>query len=257
MLDFVKPMVAALAMPLSVALLFFLMGLLLRLLSRRLLASGAFALALLLALGSSWAPLADRLLAPLEQVYDPVSVDAVDQEVAAIIVLGGGWDPDASWPATSRLGESSSQRLIEGLRLLAAFPEATLIVSGGSRYDQEGSVRGYALAIAELGVEVQHLLVLDAPVDTAQEAYAVRETFPEGLEGRLVFLVTSASHMPRAVQHFQRVGLDPIAAPAHFLTGRSYANPLSYWLPSSNHLRKTERAIYEYLGLWALEWDHR
>ena len=71
------------------------------------------------------------------------------------------------------------------------------------------------------------------------------------------FRVTSASHMRRAVRHFERAGLQPIPAPTGFKTGGDRLNTPSYWLPSAGNLRKTERAVYETLGLWALEWDHR
>ena len=56
-------------------------------------------------------------------------------------------------------------------------------------------------------------------------------------------LVTSASHMARSAQHFERVGLAPIASPTHVLTGRGRPARLSYWVPSSDALRKTERAV--------------
>lgn len=252
-----KTLVAALAMPLPAALLLAAVGVLLWLLGRRGLARYVLVMALFLPLLAAWAPVADRLLAPLEHRYAPVAVaDFAGDEVAAIVVLGGGWDPESSWPATTRLGESSGQRLTEGLRLFAAFPEAQLVVSGGSRHADQGSARGYELALQELGVLVSWLWVLGTPVDTAQEAYAVRAHLPELLDGQRFFLVTSASHMPRAVRHFQAVGLEPVPAPAHFLTGRTYANPLHYWVPSAQHLRKTERAIYEYLGLLAWRLDH-
>ncbi|WP_237251727.1 ElyC/SanA/YdcF family protein [Thioalkalivibrio nitratireducens] len=77
--------------------------------------------------------------------------------------------------------------------------------------------QGYAQAAQALGVPAERLAVLDTPTDTAQEAYAVREFL--GTEARFV-LVTSASYMPRAVRHFERVGLAPIASPTHYLTGR-------------------------------------
>ena len=176
-------------------------------------------------------------------------------DIAAVVVLGAGWEPEAEWPAGTRLGDSSVHRLMEGLRLLQGLPEAQLVVSGASRRANEPPVAlGYAAAAQELGVPAERIVALDTPTDTAQEAYAVRDML--GTEARFV-LVTSASHMPRSVRHFERAGLSPIAAPAHYLTGRDGPRRIRYWVPSSDALRKTERAVYEYLGLRALEWDHR
>jgi uncharacterized SAM-binding protein YcdF (DUF218 family) len=142
---------------------------------------------------------------------------------------------------------------MEGLRLLEALPEARLVVSGASRdADRTPVALGYAEAARALGVNPARIVVLDTPVDTAREAYAVREALGAGAR---FLLVTSASHMPRSVRHFERVGLKPIPAPTHFRTGGG-ADRLSYWVPSAGNLGKTERAVYEYLGLLALEWDH-
>ena len=140
------------------------------------------------------------------------------------------------------------------MRLLRALPEARLIVSGGSwSADRAPVAQGYAQAARELGVPAERILTLDTPLDTAQEAYAVKAALGAGL--RLV-LVTSAAHMPRAMRHFQRVGLDPIPAPTQHLTGRSKRNSLLSWLPSSGDLGKTERAWHEYLGLLAVGLEH-
>ena len=98
------------------------------------------------------------------------------------------------------------------------------------------------------------IVVLDTPVDTAQEAYAVRDVLADG---ERLFLVTSASHMRRAVRHFERAGLTPIPAPTGFKTGSEGVRTLSYWLPSAGNLSKTERAVHETLGRLALELDHR
>ncbi|AGA32432.1 protein of unknown function DUF218 [Thioalkalivibrio nitratireducens DSM 14787] len=54
-------------------------------------------------------------------------------DIAAVVVLGAGWEPEADWPAGTRLSDSSVHRLMEGLRLLEALPEGQLVVSGGSR----------------------------------------------------------------------------------------------------------------------------
>jgi len=249
-----KSLVATLFMPLPVALLLVLLGAWIT--TRGLRRTGWITVCagfLLLAL-SAWSPVADRLLEPLEQQYAPLlAVDTLDN-ITAVVVLGAGWEPEADWPASSRLNTSSVHRLMEGLRLLQALPDATLVVTGGSRRAGELPIaQGYAMAAQALGVPADRIVMLDTPTDTAQEAYAVREWL--GTESRFV-LVTSASHTPRSMQHFQRVGLTPIPSPTHYLTGRNGPDRLRYWIPSAQHLYKTERAVYEYLGLWALEWDH-
>jgi len=61
-----------------------------------------------------------------------------------------------------------------------------------------------------------------------------------GTEARSL-LVTSASHMRRAVRHFERVGLEPIPAPTGFKTGSARVRTLGYWVPSAGNPRKTQR----------------
>ncbi len=248
-----KGLVSALAMPLPMALGLAVVGLVG--LGRRFLGRLLVALALVVVVGASWVPVADRLLAPLEATYAPVFEVADPGVYAAVVVLGAGWEPDANWPAPARLNESAALRLMEGLRLLQTLPQAQLVVTGASRRAGEAPVaQGYAAAARAMGVAPERIVVLDTPTDTALEAYAVREAL--GAHEPFL-LVTSAAHMRRAVAHFERAGLTPSPAPTHFLSGRGRPAQFSYWVPSAENLRKTERAIYEYLGLWALELDHR
>ncbi|MCG5497806.1 ElyC/SanA/YdcF family protein [Ectothiorhodospira variabilis] len=254
MLDTLKPLTAALIMPLPLAASLTLLGVLAWWIGRRCIARTLVITAILGLLLASWGPVSEGLLSPLESRHPPLSDTASLEGVTAVVVLGGGWNPDGPGPASMRLSESSAQRLLEGVRLVQALPQARLLVSGASRDpDREPVAAGYSQAAAELGVTASRVVMLDTPVDTAQEAYAVREVLAPG--ERFV-LVTSASHMPRAVLHFQRAGLEPIPAPTRFKTGDRSGSPLRFWLPSAQHLRKTERALYEYMGLMALELDH-
>ncbi len=254
MLDIIKPLFAAFLMPLPLAALLALLGVLFWGMGRRLAGRILVITALSGLLLAAWGPVAEGLLAPLESRYPPISDTASLQGVTAVVVLGGGWHPDGPGPASMRLNESSAQRLMEGVRLVRTLPEARMLVSGGSRDpDRQPVAIGYAQAAQELGVAASRLVVLDTPVDTAQEAYAVRDVLAPG---ERFLLVTSASHMPRSMLHFQRAGLEPIAAPTRFKTGDRSGSQLHFWLPSAQHLRKTERALYEYMGLLALELDH-
>ncbi|MEY6432350.1 ElyC/SanA/YdcF family protein [Thioalkalicoccus limnaeus] len=248
----VKGLAAALLMPFPVALGLVTVGVALRALRNRGRVLGGWLViagALLLVL-ASWQPVADALLSPLEERYPPLTDPARVSDVTAVVVLGGGWWPGAEeWPVTARLSESSAIRLFEGLRLIPVWPEARLVLTGASRRADRAPVAwGYAEAARDFGVPETRILVLDTPVDTAREAEAVRAALGDG--ARLV-LVTSASHMPRAMAYFRRVGLDPVAAPTHRLSGRSAYDELRDWLPAATYLRMTERAWYEYLGLLA------
>ena len=81
-------------------------------------------------------------------------------------------------------------------------------VSGASRDATRLPVAlGYAQAAQALGVDPARIVVLDTPVDTAQEAYAVRAVLADG---ERFFRVTSASHMLRAVRHLSGWGFHPL-----------------------------------------------
>jgi uncharacterized SAM-binding protein YcdF (DUF218 family) len=254
-LGLLKGLVSVLAMPMPMALGLALVGLGLAGVGRR--RSGLFlaVMAMLTLVLSAWQPVADALLQPLESRYQPIVESHSLAGIRAVVVLGASWEADADWPAGARLSDSSALRLMEGLRLLQGLPEAVLVVSGGSRRAGQATVaEGYAAAANALGVPLERIRMLRTPQDTAQEAYAVLESL--GTEQGFL-LVTAASHMRRAVEHFERAGLAPVPAPTHFLTGRGGPERFGYWVPAAEHLRKTERAIYEYLGLLALELDHR
>lgn len=60
----------------------------------------------------SWAPTADRMVATLEGRYLPLSEVGADTEVAAVVVLGGGWNPLAAGPASLRWEASSSEDIM-------------------------------------------------------------------------------------------------------------------------------------------------
>jgi uncharacterized SAM-binding protein YcdF (DUF218 family) len=249
-----KSLAATLLMPLPLLLGLALVGFLLWALGRRRLGPSfvLFSVAALFLL--SWSPVADRLIGFYEEQYPVLDPATLDRPVEAVVVLGGGWSSAAPWPAGIRLYGSARARLMEGLRLLETLPEARLLVSGGTRRPDAVPVAvGYRLAAIDLGVDPARIVTLAASHDTADEAYEVRELLGPG--ARFV-LVTSAVHLPRAMHHFQRVGLDPVPAPAEFRTWRGRAKRLGYWVPSPQNLAKSDAAWYEFLGRLVVRFEH-
>lgn len=256
MYDVLKSLSAQLLMPLPVSLGLVAVGWLLLCWRQRKRWGAMFAwLGLTVLFLASWAPVAERLLAPFETRYPALLNVPQGSSVAAVVVLGNSWQPDAPVSSVVKLSESSALRLMEGIRLWRELPEVPLVVSGASRNALEAPIaQGYAEAAQALGVPQKDLQVLDWPTDTGQEAQAVRELLGEGAS---ILLVTSASHMPRAMRHFQAAGLSPIAAPTHYLTQFNSPDSIRYWVPSASHLHKTERAIYEALGNLMVKAEHR
>lgn len=254
--DLLKILAASLIMPFPICLALWCLGGVAFLSGCRRLAIGLPAGGFMLLLLASWDPVANRLLSPLEERYPPLlDVSQVSDEPLPIVVLGSGWYPSEYRSITSELHHSSLVRLVEGIRLWRQRPEAQLIVSGASRRMSLPPVaEGYAEAAMALGVPEDRLTLLDTPIDTGQEAYAAKSELGEGAR---LLLVTSASHMPRAMRHFERAGLVPTAVPTqHLLLGRDTGMRHGL-LPSASALRKTERAIHEYMGLIVLELEHQ
>ncbi|SUG28788.1 Membrane Protein Functionally coupled to the MukBEF Chromosome Partitioning Mechanism [Salmonella enterica subsp. arizonae] len=98
-----------------------------------------------------------------------------------------------------------------------------------------------------LGVPRSDIITLDKPKDTEEEAAAVKQAIGD----TPFLLVTSASHLPRAMIFFQHAGLNPLPAPANQLAIDSPLNPWEQAIPSPVWLMHSDRASYEALGrIW-------
>ena len=175
-----------------------------------------------------------------------------------VIVLGGGVRPANGANPYADLGEGAD-RVIHAFRIFKAGKARTILLSGGNVFgDEESSSEAAAMAelLVLLGVDRAHLLLEETSRSTfenAQESAGIwrRDNFTSGL------LVTSASHMPRALATFQKMGLNVVAAQTDVLHGGfDEPFPLSL-LPNSASLDRTTRAIKEWIGLLVYRWRGR
>ncbi|WP_054179131.1 envelope biogenesis factor ElyC [Trabulsiella odontotermitis] len=243
MLFTLKKFIGGMMLPLPLLLLFIGFGLLLIIFSRFqktgkcFIAVGWLALLLL-----SLQPVADGLLKPIEDKYPTWRGS---ERVEYVVVLGGGYTWNPEWAPSSNLINNSLPRLAEGIRLWQANPGAKLVFTGAAAQTNPVSTGEAGARVAEsLGVPRSEIIVLDSPKDTEEEATAVKATV-----GTAPFLlVTSASHLPRAMIFFQQIGLNPLPAPANQLAITSPLQPWERVIPSPIWLMHSDRVGYETLG---------
>lgn len=246
MLFTLKKYIGGMMLPLPLLLSFIALGLLLVWFSRfqksgKIIITVGWLMLLLLSLQ----PVADGLLRPIENKYPTWQGK---QKVEYVVVLGGGYTWDANWAPSSNLINNSLPRLNEGIRLWRANPGSKMIFTGAAAKTNPVSTAEAGARVAEsLGVPRSAIITLDSPKDTEEEAAAVKQAI-----GDVPFLlVTSASHLPRAMVFFQQAGLHPLPAPANQLAINA---PLNLWeriIPSPAWLMHSDRAGYETLGrLW-------
>jgi uncharacterized SAM-binding protein YcdF (DUF218 family) len=96
-----------------------------------------------------------------------------------------------------------------------------------------------------LGVRREEIDLVQGARDTEEELVAVERLF--GADPFV--LVTSGSHMPRALALARARGLTAIPAPTdHAARGLRWDQVTDYF-PDADGLYRSERACYEYLGL--------
>lgn len=193
----------------------------------------------------SYAPVANTLLHSIESKVP--TLHKAPEDIKYIYVLGGGHHTDENLPITSQVVETSVVRLNEGIRLYHQLnSKAKIIVSGyHGLYDStEHAVMQKKLAMS-LGITENALILYLGTRDTQEEAQAGKVLL--GLEPFI--LVTSASHMTRAVNFFKDEGLTPIPAPTNHLASIKHPNYTDFF--SSHALMKSRIVFHEVLGmLW-------
>lgn len=200
------------------------------------------------------------LLKPLERRYAPLALthwrgdSSISPRCMFIVVLASGYSPDTRIDVTSRLAEDTIARMAGAIRLYNQVQGSKLILSGGPPIQADSMAR---VALC-LGVRQEDIILELYSESTQQEALSIAPI----VEKRPFFLVTSASHMPRAMAHFRKHGMEPIPAPTDFLAKQGRGGRAEVLYPSYYGLYEAERAIYEYLGIaWQKltesEWKYR
>jgi len=218
---------------------------------------------------------AERYLYPLERRYPPLELKVAGSaslQGAAIVVLGQGFPEKSDLPLKYQACASFQQRLQEGMRLYRIIPDAKLFVSVAGAVDCSVKSQFIDEYAQEHDLKRTGIHLITTARDTSDEARLTMEL----VKTNRIVLVTSASHMPRAVKVFTKElarrgmrytvspgGMLPradcdgrlshmlIPAPCDYLYVARSGATFRLWalpLPSVDGFRMTQCALYEWLG---------
>jgi uncharacterized SAM-binding protein YcdF (DUF218 family) len=192
-------------------------------------------------------PLGNMMLAPLEQRFPEALYPARDG-VEGIIVPGGSYDEIRHPYLSNIVLEEDTEPLALVVDLARRYPEAKIIVTGGSTYEHHtGEASIMKDYFASFGIDPTRIVPEDQSLSTAQHAQFTADLLHPSPSSRWL-LLTYGHLMPRAVGAFRKAGFDVFAFPIHLRTGGWN----EMWKPdgtASENLRKLDMAAYEWLAL--------
>ena len=242
-LFFMKKVIAFFVEPLGMILLLLFFGLFYLYKNRYAKAKIFISLSFLFLFLFSYPPFSNLLVLNLEKEYP--KFESSDANISYIHVLGSGNSDDLFQPLSSLVSDAGMKRVIEGVMIQKRYPGAKLIFTG---YDGDTTLPNATVnseIALSLGVENKMMIVNPLPRDTREEAL-----FAKSIVGKQPFvLVTSASHMPRAIKLFKDLGMEPVAAPTDFKKEQ-----FTSWFrkPNPSAFLNSQTAVHEYIGtLWA------
>jgi len=214
--------------------------------ARALTTIGALALLLM-----GFTPLGAMLAAPLEARFREAPRD-LPAAPDGIIVLGGAANAELSaernWPVLSEAAE----RLTTPIALMRKYPEARLVFSGGSAallgppYSETEVAKQFW---NDVGLDESRVFFEGRSRNTLENAVFARELV-QPKAGERWLLVTSATHMPRAMGVFRKAGFPVIAFPVDYRTRRDVWR-LEFPGGALGAMTLVESAAHEWAGLIA------
>jgi uncharacterized SAM-binding protein YcdF (DUF218 family) len=232
--------------PLTWVVLFIVAGMFLR--RRARLAIGLQVLGLAVLYVFSIEPVAGALIrateAGVRATYRP------DVVYDAVIVLGGGLDPDATEISGRPEYNAAGDRILRGYELLREGRARNVLISGGTLDTRpEALIEADVLArqLQQWGIEPGRIFTEGKSRNTRENALESQKLI-EQQGWKTLLLVTSAAHMPRAYGCFAAVGIRPDTFVADVRSPPGKRSPS--WLPRAYHLSASSEALRELAGRW-------
>lgn len=174
--------------------------------------------------------------------------DVGEKRYDAIVLLGGVLEDRAMFSSGQRAYNGNVERLLTTYDLLRKDVARFVIVSGSSPTARPGTVEANVLAdqLIDWGIAKERVLLEDRSLNTRENAvFSMKIAKDRGLGSLL--LVTSASHMIRAMGCFRAVGAAPDPYAVDF---RSY-DPKSFppnLMPRVEFLARSSEMVRELAG---------
>ena len=207
---------------------------------------------LLLLLMVSSPLIGNPLIGSLESWYQPPSLTPSDR-FDAIVILGGGLEEKGSLRPTVELSPHSKNQTTCGVDLFQQGYAPTLVLTGGdTRVFGTGPQEAVEMKrwAVRLGVPESAMMIETEARNTYENATGTKRL----LGPASILLVSSASHLPRAVPVFTKQGFHVTPAPCGYL---SQNLPRERWdtvtifdfLPSNTALQNTTETVTEVAGM--------
>jgi uncharacterized SAM-binding protein YcdF (DUF218 family) len=178
------------------------------------------------------------------QTYPALAPSAPATDAQAIVVLSAGADRIGSEYGGAVIGPMTLQRLRYAVHLQRRY-NLPMLVSGGLPASNSPTLAHMMQQSAELEFGANVRWVEARSADTRENArFSAATLKQDGITK--VLLVTSAWHMPRAIDCFENAGIAAIAAPTAF-RGEIFASWTSF-VPHWNGMRDTCLAMHEWGG---------
>ncbi len=194
---------------------------------------------------AGWSPLGPTLLMTLEDRFPRQETPAT---IAGMVMLGGAVDIHITQARGSEARNDQAERITAVAELANQFPSARIILSGGS---------GHPDAISESSIAKQALVAMGVPEGRIELETRSRNTCENAAESAITakpkanevwLLVTSASHMPRAIACFRAANFPVTPFPVDYHTRGS--EDLSRIQDSVGEgLAQVDLAAHEWTGL--------
>jgi len=189
----------------------------------------------------------------------PTQTD-VSSDIVGVITLAGSIDIETYKESGLTEFESSSDRILEMIRMSKMYPNLPIIYTGGdgalmSSGVSEADIVAAWMVQAELAKP--NIKFETSSRNTFENAVfsraLVKQQWPTLLNGKWL-LITSARHMPRAVGTFHKAGWNIEPWPVDYETANGI---LLTSLNVSRSISSMSRALKEWVGLTAYYWTDR
>ena len=191
-------------------------------------------------------PIPQMLLRPLEQAVPRPT--QLPPRIDGIVLLGGSQDQELTRAYGMPSIPNDATRVTEFAALARRYPQAQLVFSGGSGNlgtNELTEADVLRLFMEQQGLDTKRLMLEDKSRNTHENAVFTKN-LAQPKAGQAWLLVTSASHMPRALAVFRKAGWSIDPYPTSY---KVMPTGWSLWFDGIRQFRLLDYALHEWVGL--------